>query len=107
MNKLYTIEEIRKIAVPIAQQYGVEKLALFGSYAKGQAKEGSDLDFIIEKGKIRGLEFYGFINALEDAFALKVDMMTYQSMPKSIFFGPIEEIVLYEQCESRVEITTL
>jgi len=97
MNKPYTIEEIRKIAVPIAQQYGVEKLALFGSYAAGTAQENSDLDFIIEKGKIRGLEFYDFINQLEDAFALKVDMLTYQSLPKSRFFGPIEEIVLYEQ----------
>lgn len=35
MAYTYTIEEIKKIAVPVAKQYGVEKVALFVSYAKG------------------------------------------------------------------------
>ena len=65
MAYTYTIEEIRKIAVPVAKQYGVEKVALFGSYAKGEQKESSDIDLIIKKGNLKGyFAFCGFVNAL-------------------------------------------
>ena len=37
------INEIKKIVVPIAYSYGVKRLYLFGSYAKGTASEKSDL----------------------------------------------------------------
>lgn len=43
----YTIEEIRAKAMPIAIRYGVDALSLFGSYARGEADEKSDLDFLI------------------------------------------------------------
>ena len=39
MRGNYTIDEIRNIVTPIAQQYGVDSLYLFGSYAKGIANE--------------------------------------------------------------------
>jgi len=97
MNKPYTIEEIRKIAVPIAQQYGVEKLALFGSYANGVADERSDIDFIIKKGKLRGLNFFGFINSLEDNLGVSIDMATYESLDEYLSAEIIgKEVVLYE-----------
>ena len=45
------INEIKKIVVPIAYSYGVKRLYLFGSYAKGTANEKSDIDLLVEKGK--------------------------------------------------------
>ena len=47
-NKVYTIEEIKAKAIPIAKKYGVKKLSLFGSYARGEANSKSDLDFIYD-----------------------------------------------------------
>lgn len=44
-DKVYTLEEIRSIAIPIARRYGVAALYLFGSYARGEATPGSDLDY--------------------------------------------------------------
>ena len=44
-NKIYTIEEIQKIVSPIAAYHGVERVFLFGSYARGEATPDSDLDF--------------------------------------------------------------
>ena len=52
-DKIYTIDEIRAIASPIAKSHGVAALYLFGSYARGDATSESDLDFRIEKGQIR------------------------------------------------------
>ena len=52
-GKIYTIDEIKAIASPIAESHGVAALYLFGSYARGEATSDSDLDFRIEKGRIR------------------------------------------------------
>jgi len=98
MEKTYTIDEIKSISVPIAQKYGVKKLALFGSYARGEHTAKSDIDFLIEKGKIQGLEFFGFINSLEDDLGVHVDVMTYDALKDSLIAYAIEdEVVLYER----------
>ena len=96
MNKKYSIDEIKSIAAPIAAEYGVSKLALFGSYATGSSHENSDIDFVIEPGEIRGLAFFGFAHDLEEKFGIRVDVLTYDSIPQSKFFEPIQEVVLYE-----------
>jgi len=97
MERAYTIDEIKRISIPIAQRYGVKKLALFGSYAKGDQKSNSDIDFLIEKGRIQGLDFFGFINNLEDNFGVHVDVLTYDSLKESLLASAIEdEVVLYE-----------
>ena len=44
----YTIDEIQDKIVPIAKAYGVERMSLFGSYARGEAKDDSDVDLYIE-----------------------------------------------------------
>ena len=72
-------------------------MALFGAYARGTQTEASDLDFIIDKGKIQGLELLGFINSLEDEFKVHVDVITYQSLKESLFsHDDIDEVILYE-----------
>ena len=92
-----TIEEIRNIAASIGRQYGVERIFLFGSYARGDNNETSDIDFRIDKGNIRGLfQLCGFKNKLEDSLGKEVDVLTTQSLDNS-FLNHIakEEILLY------------
>ena len=45
------ISAIKKAVAPLARSYGVKRLYLFGSYAKGNANENSDVDLLVEKGK--------------------------------------------------------
>ena len=99
MGKLYTINEIKDIAADVARQYGVEKIALLGSYARGEQNESSDIDFVIKKGKIKGyFQLYGFINTLEERFGTHIDVLTYKSLEKSLIKDAIrDEVVLYEQ----------
>jgi hypothetical protein len=95
---MFELNEIKRISIPIAQRYGVKKLALFGSYARGEQNEQSDIDFLIDKGRIHGWEYFGFINDLEDDFGIHVDVMTYDSLKRSMISDAIEdEVVLYEE----------
>ena len=71
------IKSISKLVTPIAQKYGVDRVALFGSRAKNMEKETSDYDFIISKGNIRSLfQLASFIDELEEAFGGRVDVIT-------------------------------
>ncbi len=84
MEKIYTVDEIKNIAGEIAKRHGVERMFLFGSYARGNAKPGSDLDFRIDKGCIRGLFALGGLYAdLEEAFGISVDLLTTDSLDEA------------------------
>ncbi|MCL2004421.1 MAG: nucleotidyltransferase family protein [Oscillospiraceae bacterium] len=98
MTGAYTIDEIKRISVPVARKYGVKKLALFGSYARGEQKNTSDIDFLIEKGNIQDLFMLGgFINALEDTLGANVDVLTYDALKDSLIADAVkDEVVLYE-----------
>ena len=95
---LYSMNEIRNKSIPIAQKYGVRRLALFGSYARGTANDDSDLDFLIDEGEMRGLiQYFGFVYDLEDAFGCHVDVVM-DGIEDKEFLQRIrnDEVVLYE-----------
>ena len=75
-----SIPEIRSIVGNLARQYGAERIYLFGSYARGDATDLSDVDLRIDKGNIRGLQFAGLLGDLEDALGKKVDLISTNGM---------------------------
>ncbi len=73
----YTIEEIKNTAIPIVEEYGVVRLSIFGSYARGEANENSDLDFIMDTGGLIGMiQYCAIIRRLEEEFGCHVDLIT-------------------------------
>lgn len=54
---VYTTAEIADKVRPIAKAYGIDKIYLFGSYARGEATEESDIDFYVEFSKPLGLKY--------------------------------------------------
>ena len=98
MNKHFTTEEIKEKIAVIARQYGIEKAYLFGSYARGEAGSGSDIDICIEKGKLHTLfELSGFCMDLEEILENKVDVVTTKGLSGD-FKEQIEKdmILIYE-----------
>ncbi|MCM1127273.1 MAG: nucleotidyltransferase domain-containing protein [Lachnospiraceae bacterium] len=92
------ISNISNIVTPIAQKYGADRVALFGSRARNTANETSDYDFIISKGKIQSLfQLAAFIDELEKAFGGAVDVITDTSSDAG-FLDRIkkDEVVVYE-----------
>lgn len=96
-SEKYTIEEIKSIIEPIARKYGVERVYLFGSYARGNATENSDIDFRVDKGSLKGLfALCGLYTEIEEALKMKVDVLTTGSLEDD-FLRKIqkEEVLLY------------
>ena len=81
---MYTIEEIKNKIEPIAQKYKIPLVSLFGSYARGEATEKSDLDFIIEtRGSTlkSAFDMGGLYNDLSETFTpVSVDLITYATL---------------------------
>ena len=92
-----TIEDIRQQIAPICRKYGVRAVYLFGSYARGEANDKSDVDFYVELGKIRDLFMLSaFRLELVDALQMEVDLVTKtpenSEFQKELMRG---EVVLY------------
>ena len=94
----YSIEELKMIVSPLAERYGAERVYLFGSYARREATENSDIDLRIDKGNIRGLEFAGLLVDLENALNVNVDLISSNGMDDDFkkMIAP-DEVLLYER----------
>ena len=80
-NRIYTLDEIAGIIAPIAARYGVDRIFIFGSYARGEADENSDIDLCIEAVAIKGLFVLGGLYAdLEEALGKELDLITAKSL---------------------------
>lgn len=95
----YTLEEIKEKASPVAAAYGIRALGVFGSYARNEANDESDIDICVEKGKLRSLlQYFAFVEELENIFGCHVDVITTEIEDRE-FLNRIEKerIWLYEQ----------
>ncbi len=94
---VYTTEQIRRIAAPIAAAYGIKSMSLFGSYARGEATEDSDVDLLIERGAIRtAFQMGGFYADLSEGLGKELDLITMDGSDQ-VFLSRIrrDEVRLY------------
>ena len=74
-NKIYTIEEIKKIVQPIAKNYGVENVFLFGSYARGEETPDSDIDIVVCGGEnFKKSNIFAFAEDLREMLGKNADV---------------------------------
>lgn len=95
----YTIDEIKLKVSPIAQNYGIKRASLFGSYAKGTANDQSDIDICVDKGRLRSLiQYFSFVNDLENSLQCHVDVITSEINDKDFLKQILhDEVLLYEE----------
>ena len=75
------LDRIKNKAVPILKEAGVTHSALFGSYVRGEEREDSDVDMLVEfpKGKSL-LDLVDLEMKLEKVLGKKVDLLTFKSV---------------------------
>ena len=75
------VDEIKTRILPILRRYGVKRVGLFGSCVKGEMREDSDIDILVEIEKdISLLDFIGLKLEIEDALGRKVDLVEYDTI---------------------------
>lgn len=95
---MLSIAAIRKRVAPIYEKYPIRKAYLFGSYARGNATESSDVDLCIE-GDIKSFFMLsGIYSDLKDALGTELDLLN--KLPDSDLFKENlkrDEVLLYER----------
>lgn len=102
MRKIYSVPEIALKVTPIAEEYNFDNLYLFGSYARGEASIGSDVDFYIDNSKrLVGLfNLSGFLVKAKKALKRQCDIVTSDSIQNNSHFESNlqkEKVLLYER----------
>lgn len=78
-----SIDALKYLVRPVAKKYQIDKIYLFGSYARGEATAESDIDVLIEtdhKGSL--LAYYEILASLEKSFGRKVDLVEHDAMQR-------------------------
>lgn len=94
MDVLAELHEKRDDIIRIASKHGVAEIRVFGSVARGEATEKSDIDFLVTRGEKRSFFFPGGLVAdLEDLLGREVDVATESSLHPDIRSDALREAV--------------
>ncbi len=84
---IYTLDEIKKRILPVIEKYDIPAMYLFGSYARGEATEESDLDFLVDTTgtSLTSLLALGALYCdLEEVFQKSIDLITVRSVMQNV-----------------------
>jgi predicted nucleotidyltransferase len=95
MNKKAIIDSIKAEKPYLQEHFGVEEIALFGSYARGEETADSDVDILV-KMKTKTLRNYiGIIDYLQEKLKSKVDLVTKSDYISERFLRVISKDIIY------------
>jgi len=80
----------------LKEKYGVKEIGMFGSYVRGEYKEKSDLDILVEfeeEAKIGLLKFVNMENYLSELIGMKVDLVEKSALKPRIGKQILKEVI--------------
>lgn len=95
MNKDSIIEFIKAEKPYLQKQFGVEEIALFGSYARGEEKSGSDVDILVSLNRPSYSLLMGLYAYLERKLNLKIDIIRKGPHVSERFLKYINKDLIY------------
>ena len=97
---MLSIEEIKSYIIPIIIKYPVEKVILYGSYARGDASDSSDIDLVVESGgKMRNSKIFALGGDLLMALPVRVDVYDILEIanPSAMYENILKEgVIIYD-----------
>ena len=87
LTREQVISILKKEMPYLKDKYGVERIVLYGSFAKGSQKKKSDIDILVDLHKTLGLEFVALADTLEEKLGRKVDVAMLEHFKRS-FHNP-------------------
>jgi predicted nucleotidyltransferase len=105
----YTYPEIRSRIAPVAEKYGIPAVYLFGSYARDEATDDSDIDILVSRkgSSVRSAFDMGALYMdLRTTLGAEIDLLTLESLDEDEtlrervrFFDTVdkEKVLIYER----------
>ena len=89
------IEVLKKHENTIKDKYHVRKIGVFGSFARGEGKEGSDVDILVDfKNGCKTFDNYMELKFfLEDLFSRSIDLVTMEALRPQLKDDILQEVV--------------
>lgn len=90
---------IKKVVSQLAESHHVKRVYLFGSYAKGEATESSDIDLYMDSD-LWGLDYFEFVEILRENLNKKVQVLSNKTIePSSKIHEEIQKtgVLIYER----------
>lgn len=95
MKTLEEIEQLlRKHKQNLFSRYHIRSMAIFGSYARNEQDEKSDLDIVVEFNDKIGIRFIDLADEIEKLIGFKVDLVSRKGI-KEKYFERIKEDLTY------------
>ena len=93
METTQDIESKIKYAMPyLKSEFGIGKIGYFGSFARGDYSQDSDLDILVSFNKRIGWKFFDLKDYLESIVGRKVDLVTQRSLRKQWKEAILEQV---------------
>ena len=86
---------LRKFKEEFGEKYGIEKLGIFGSVARGEQKEDSDIDICVQLQNPDYFTRMEIKESLEQRFEVKVDVVSLTAIMRNLFRNHIEKDTIY------------
>ena len=98
---MLTLEKLRELIYPVASELELERVIVFGSYARGEQGEYSDVDLLIDSGgKLRGGHLFSAIYKIDKLIPRKTDIFEISEVknPSQTYTAIINEgVTIYER----------
>ena len=76
---ILAIDEIKDALLPILKKHNINYCYLFGSYARGEARENSDIDLLVDTD-ITGINFFMLVEEIRTALGKKIDLLALNDL---------------------------
>ena len=94
MDKAAALRLRRSEVLSLGARYGLRQIRVFGSVARGQADDASDIDFLVEPGPdVSVLDLGGFLSELQQLLGCKVNVVTEKGLRPRIREQVLREAV--------------
>jgi uncharacterized protein len=93
MAKMTDIErKVRELKAFLRSQFHVKKIGIFGSYARGENREDSDIDILVELDEPLGLKLIDLKEYLEESLGASIDLATTGALKPAMREEVLKEV---------------
>ena len=89
------IKNLKAFKAEFGMQYGITKLGIFGSVARQENREDSDIDIVVEVNHPSLRLMYELREALNNLFGCKVDLIRFRETLRPLFKNNLQKDVIY------------